>query len=378
MKIRCLWYVVVLLLVSLSACRVSELTEQEKSKVENLKNEVNIIDKDIIDGENKLKELKNTPIGTVILSRIEQQKITKSILLQHISLIETGTQITYSPKGEYQPSSNLDDLESEKTSLINKIKEMEIKSKPYEGSPIGNLHKMNILIEELNLAMLNNRYISKKYNLASLFPENNDASRTTSINQNINKDNNQDQPSTQLNPEQIKADSDTGPFDFRRARWGMSKEDVKIRSKDGDIKYDDDKLLIYQVVIDTKKFDVVYIFSDNILVRAKYLLKEKYANDNTYVDECLNLKNDLTEKYGKPYKENTYNSDNLYKDFSERGMAYATERRATFAQWNNNGDIINILLNGKNYKLNCGIEYVGKKYEHTEKEKLKNDKLKNF
>lgn len=96
--------------------------------------------------------------------------------------------------------------------------------------------------------------------------------------------------------------SENRSYDFRKANWGMSKEQVKLlENKKPELEEDD--RLVYSVEIDGRDYECIYRFLENKLYRSQYTLKDKYTNKDSYIDEYKRLKELLTKNFGKPKKD---------------------------------------------------------------------------
>ncbi|HEV8515976.1 MAG TPA: hypothetical protein VGQ59_22000 [Cyclobacteriaceae bacterium] len=167
-------------------------------------------------------------------------------------------------------------------------------------------------------------------------------------------------------------------FDFRRANWGMTKDQVKASEtfQAVESKYPD--ILIYSGDISSLEAGVYYIFVDNKLVRTKYSFFAKHTNKNDYIFDYESINKSLIEKYGKPKKESEYWLNNLYKnDYDQRGFAVSLGHLAFYSNWDTAETIITSALTGENYKISHVIEYSSKKLsfleDQKEKEKAKSE-----
>ena len=96
--------------------------------------------------------------------------------------------------------------------------------------------------------------------------------------------------------------SENRSYDFRKANWGMSKEQVKLlENKKPELEEDD--RLVYSVEIDGRDYECIYRFLENKLYRSQHTLKDKYTNKDSYIDEYKRLKELLTKNFGKPKKD---------------------------------------------------------------------------
>jgi hypothetical protein len=178
---------------------------------------------------------------------------------------------------------------------------------------------------------------------------------------------------TQASLDQDNKTTDNTPKDFRNTRWGMPKDEVK-KSESIPVKYEDSKLLVYQSTVASMGAKIIYIFSNNKLVRAKYVITEEHTNKNQYISDFNNLKEILTKKYEKPKDERITWLNDLYKDdYSKWGMAISSGDLTYFSEWEKDDTNIFLLLSGDNYKIQLGVEYTSKSLEELE-EKENNQK----
>ncbi len=94
------------------------------------------------------------------------------------------------------------------------------------------------------------------------------------------------------------------PTDFREAHWGMSKAQVlateparpsEVRESGGEVvvRYDG-------VKIEELEASAVYIFAQDQLVRAKYLLPAEHENLNDFIGDYHTVEAVLKSTYGEP------------------------------------------------------------------------------
>lgn len=164
---------------------------------------------------------------------------------------------------------------------------------------------------------------------------------------------------------------------FRQTKWTFSKDQV-LKTEDLKLIVDEKDMLIYGGKLSNLAADVIYLFSDNKLVRSKYFIKEKHSNKNDYISDYLNLKEALTSKYGKPKNDNITWRNKLYKDDIENfGTAISIGHLVYFCEWQTPLTAITIALIGENYEISLQIEYKSRVHQHIEsdakKEKLLND-----
>lgn len=178
-----------------------------------------------------------------------------------------------------------------------------------------------------------------------------------------------------INSSQLSADEN---FTFRNTRWGMSLEEVKVSEPLEPAQTAGD-MIGYKTKVLQKDVLLAYIFADKKLVRAKYVLAERHSNKTDFIQDYKDFKKILTEKYGKPKREDVVWKDDFYKsDPSHWGMAVATGRLSYFSTWETSDSEIICALYGDNFNITCGVEYTSKSLRQIEKNIQQKKELNNF
>jgi hypothetical protein len=163
--------------------------------------------------------------------------------------------------------------------------------------------------------------------------------------------------------------------DFRKAKWGMSKKQVKV-TESGKIERDDEMVLAYSGKVSDMECLIAYIFADNKLVRAKYVFIPKHSNENDYIVDYKNIKEGLTKKYDAPKSDESYWRNELYKDdYSHWGFAVSLGHLTYSADWETESTEISLVLSGENYHVSLATEYTSKQFKGLE-EKAREKKTK--
>lgn len=168
-------------------------------------------------------------------------------------------------------------------------------------------------------------------------------------------------------------------YDFRKTRWGMSKEEVKL-SEGRKPDYDNGETIAYAgEKIANLRVNVYYSFVNDKLYRGGYGLAEKYIFKNKYIDDYKKLKELLVKKYGQPLIDRQIWHDDLYKDDPiEWGLAISIGHLEYLAGWERDNTNIRLVLEGENYKINLFVVYESKQWgakAAREKEKESIEKL---
>jgi len=147
-------------------------------------------------------------------------------------------------------------------------------------------------------------------------------------------------------------------YDFRKANWGMSKEQVKVAEKNKIEIEDEEVIAIGRVEIDKKECIYVYHFLEDKLYRAGYGFMEKHTNKNLYINDYESLKEILTKKYGKPEIDKVIWKNDLFKSAKQDwGTAISIGHLEYFSSWETPTTYINLGLNGDNYKISLTLGY---------------------
>lgn len=159
---------------------------------------------------------------------------------------------------------------------------------------------------------------------------------------------------------------DDGDYDFRKTRWGMSRDEVKKREK-SEPKAESDTEIDYSDRVAGLNTTVGYVFIDDKLVSCGYLFDEPHTNKNQYISDYDNLKEAFIKKYGQPTDDQTIWKDDLYRNKPDQyGFAVSLGDLAYYAKWETPKTEITLSLRGDNYKI-----YLMAYYESKELKDLK-------
>jgi hypothetical protein len=99
----------------------------------------------------------------------------------------------------------------------------------------------------------------------------------------------------------LSAVSHAAEYDFRKTRWGMTKQEV-IKSEKSKAASDEPDSLIYATKILGLDAVLLYEFINDKLMGSGYIITEKYSNENKYIEEYNDIVAALKKKYGKPHR----------------------------------------------------------------------------
>ena len=167
-------------------------------------------------------------------------------------------------------------------------------------------------------------------------------------------------------------------FDFRKVSWGMNRDKVKSTEK-LNIIGENDKILVYKAVSLEKNVNIVYIFVNDKLVRAKYVINEEHTQKNDYIRDYKEFKDILIKIYNEPLNDNIIWLDDLYKnDPSKYGLAVSIGHLSYWSNWETERTKIICMLRGENYSIICGIEYSSKELEPLENKEIERKNIEDF
>ena len=170
--------------------------------------------------------------------------------------------------------------------------------------------------------------------------------------------------------------SDKGDEGFRGVRWGTPPEVAKEREGAAPSEEIGNVLYWADSRLGALSSDIAYIYANNILVRAKYLVSERWVNENRYIMEFNSLKKMLTKKYGNPDKDDEFWNNLLWKDdYDDWGKAVQEGHLSMYSTWISGGTRVILSLDGENYSSSLGIEYTSLKLESIEDNLKENEFL---
>ena len=373
-KIICLLVLAVAITISFG-CKFNQLTEEEKQQIAQMESDVKKLEAENTNIEKTLQTETPTRIAQIMQLRSEINKTTIAVLKQHIEGIKAGAPVSIvvekiSPRPDMLPE--IEKAMKDKEVDI-KVAEREVE-KTTAPLPKG-FATIRAITEKLLYSQLNQKYLQYKYGLN--FPVlGQDSLKEPKIDNNNNNNNNNTAPAATVVKEEEKEPeiNDPGPFDLRKVRFGMTKEEVSKRESKKNLIFSEGTGLGYKEKLFALDTTLFYMFHNDKLWRAAYLLEEEHLNKNLYVNDYNEIVSQLKEKYGKPTKEETVWSKNLYRgDASNIGMAYSIGDVTSFAEWEKDDLKIYTEISGDNFKITVKLVYsnikLEKEYRDAEKKK---------
>lgn len=147
-------------------------------------------------------------------------------------------------------------------------------------------------------------------------------------------------------------------YDFRKAKWGMSRQEVK-ESEETEPILENENTIDYSTILLGMQAQVGYTFKDDELIRAGFFFFSKLKTKNDYIEKYHSLKEELTKVNGKPVLDTekqkdpsqTIDSDNKGEAVCNGDMLYAT-------QWDLPATDIQLVLRGEDSECMITILYL--------------------
>jgi len=161
----------VLLMLVVVAClgitdgNAKEISQEEQLKISFLKLEIGKMENEIASAEKKASR-DTALIPTLIRTRIETDKLTVSILRQHVAALESGTEFTISAPATPPDPTLAASLETEIGETKLELEKTRKESAKYEGGLIKVTIDARAATYELTIASLQQRQLAAKYGLA--------------------------------------------------------------------------------------------------------------------------------------------------------------------------------------------------------------------
>jgi len=149
-------------------------------------------------------------------------------------------------------------------------------------------------------------------------------------------------------------------YDFRKVKWGMSKQEV-LASETIKPAAQFEEGITYLTKVLNKHVGVVYRFVQNKLFSGGYILDEEHSNYNDFINDYKDFKKILTKKYGQPNYDRVFWYNDLHKDaYKNWGLAVSIGHLEYISRWDTASTRILCSLKGDNFKIGCIVDYNSK------------------
>lgn len=178
-------------------------------------------------------------------------------------------------------------------------------------------------------------------------------------------------------PEPVtKPDISTDNYDFRKTKWGMTRQEV-IKTENRRMLINRSDVISYRESFLNKIYGLHYRFQNEKLVAACYFLNETLNTNDEYETEYIILKEMLIEKYGFPIKSGLRQLKNG-KDTDVKGTQFRPVEmvklgRAEYrTEWETPETHIFLTMQNIDSELFLLISYISKTNKHSSIEEMIN------
>jgi hypothetical protein len=146
-------------------------------------------------------------------------------------------------------------------------------------------------------------------------------------------------------------------FDVRKARWGMTREEVK-KSETLQLLSDKKEMVEYKFMLLGIKSRIQYKFQDNRLASAEYVIEQDDVNPSRFYDDFKALKGFLRQLYNTPVSDEKIWTNDIYKAEEKNwGFAISLGFLTCKTTWQNATTKIFLAQTGGNHMINTSIQY---------------------
>jgi hypothetical protein len=146
-------------------------------------------------------------------------------------------------------------------------------------------------------------------------------------------------------------------FDVRKARWGMTREEVK-KSESLQLLSDRKDLVEYKFMLLGIKSKIQYKFQENRLAGAEYVIEQDDVNPSRFYDDFKALRAFLRQSYNMPVSDEKIWTNDIYKaDEKNWGFAISLGFLTCKTSWQNATTKIFLTQTGGNHMINTSILY---------------------
>lgn len=143
-------------------------------------------------------------------------------------------------------------------------------------------------------------------------------------------------------------------YDFQRANWGMTKEQVKTSEEEQKsiLIIETDDRLGYLDIVEKQQCLITYYFADRKLQKGIYTFIERQTEAEAYRVNYYQLKGSLIQKYGKPFFEQKRSDAGPHSasSSSTNSVKYETT-------WKLDNALVSLMLTGNEFFPRLLIEY---------------------
>lgn len=165
-------------------------------------------------------------------------------------------------------------------------------------------------------------------------------------------DNSQEAETPEINEEAVVK------YDFRKANWGMSMQEVKD-SEEIEPVLESENTLDFSTILLNMQAQIGYTFKDDELIRAGFFFVTELNSENEYLEKYEALKDELTKVNGRPVIDTEQQKDPSQQiDPDDKGKAVCNGDLLYAAQWDLPNTDIQLVLRGEEAECKLTILYI--------------------
>ncbi len=146
-------------------------------------------------------------------------------------------------------------------------------------------------------------------------------------------------------------------FDVRKAKWGMSRDEVKKTEK-LQLLSDKKDMVEYKFTLLGLNCKIQYKFSENKLTSAEYVIEQDDVNPSRFYEDYKALKSFLRQMYNAPVTDEKNWTNDIYKAEEKNwGFAISLGFLTCKTTWQSPTTRIFLTQNGGNHMINTSIQY---------------------
>ncbi len=157
----------VVLLAAAVYCDAYQLAQKDELQIEILEVDQEILRQEIAKAEEKEVSLAGGQVKALVGARLETLRLTEALLAQRIQSVRSGAPLKLEVPGTQPDPELAASLEKEIALQTTSLEGAQREAARYAGRLTGALAQSTVATQEQTLAMLNQRYLSAKYGLAS-------------------------------------------------------------------------------------------------------------------------------------------------------------------------------------------------------------------
>lgn len=152
-------------------------------------------------------------------------------------------------------------------------------------------------------------------------------------------------------------------FDFRQINWGATLEKVKETESTAPTE-ENPSVITYIGELEGMPAIIGYLFQENKLTRAGYVMTESYQEPEMYVRDFNKLREYYTMSYGRPSYDMVNWKEGVQSNIETDAYAQAAcDGDAKYmAGWGTEGSMVKLMLHGRDGKCELGVMYESKHF----------------